>query len=464
MICSPQCAGGTAPIAHTGRVWLSGPSPTCPGVPAAALTHCSREAYHAWPIKSWWWRTKPPCRETLALNLRMAGYKVITADDGALALDMAREHQPDLVILDLMLPEMDGLTVCRTLRRSSQTPILILTARTGEMDKVVGLESGADDYLTKPFGLGELQARIRALLRRAGSHQMREQLQAGNLSLNLTSRRAFRDDKELSLSPKEFNLLVELIRNQGAVLSRDLLLARLWGYDYYGDAAHGGRTRPLAARENRGRPGPPRSHRHGARHRLPFRGVTGLQGERMKIIAIVGSGRKHGNTDQIVGLVETEMARIAAEKRVPLELETIYLGQQNISSCRGCHACFYRGEDKCPSHDDLLDIKARMKAADGLLLASPVYVDDVSGLTKTLIDRLAHICHRPEMAGRCAYIIATVGSSPTRHTLGTMGMAMRTWGYHLAGKAGFKMGALMDPQTSAARFTPARRADRVNAV
>jgi DNA-binding response OmpR family regulator len=174
--------------------------------------------------------------ETLALNLRMTGFKVITANDGVAALDAARDHKPDLVILDLMLPEMDGLTVCRVLRQTSQTPILILTARTGEMDKIVGLENGADDYLTKPFSLGELQARIRALLRRATSYQVQEQIQAGNLNLNLTSRRATMADKELLLSPKEFNLLVELVHNQGAVLSRDLLLTRLWGYDFYGDA------------------------------------------------------------------------------------------------------------------------------------------------------------------------------------------------------------------------------------
>jgi multimeric flavodoxin WrbA len=173
----------------------------------------------------------------------------------------------------------------------------------------------------------------------------------------------------------------------------------------------------------------------------------------MKIIAIVGSGRRHGNSDQIVGLIETQLERLAAEKGVPLEIETIYLGQHNIGPCRGCRACFNKGEEKCPQHDDILSIKAKMKAADGILVASPVYVDDVSGLTKTWIDRLAYICHRPEMAGRCAYVIATSGSSPTGHTLGTLAMALRTWGFHLVGKQGFKMGALMTPETSAARLT-----------
>ena len=175
--------------------------------------------------------------ETLAFNLRAAGYQVVTAGDGAAALEQARAEAPDLVVLDLMLPELDGLTVCRSLRQHSDVPILILTARTGELDKIVGLESGADDYLTKPFSLGELQARIRALLRRAGSAQASDELRANDLWLNLVSRRAFLEGKELVLSPKEFSLLAELMRHQGAVLSRDLLLTRVWGYDFYGDTS-----------------------------------------------------------------------------------------------------------------------------------------------------------------------------------------------------------------------------------
>lgn len=174
--------------------------------------------------------------DTLALNLRGSGYEVVTAADGAAALDVARAQSPDLVILDLMLPELDGLTVCRSLRQAYDTPILILTARTGELDKIIGLESGADDYLTKPFSLGELQARIRALLRRAGPRRISDEIRSGDLLLNLVSRRAFVGDRELVLSPKEFSLLAELMRHQGAVLSRDLLLTRVWGYDYYGDS------------------------------------------------------------------------------------------------------------------------------------------------------------------------------------------------------------------------------------
>jgi DNA-binding response OmpR family regulator len=175
--------------------------------------------------------------EMLALNLRSAGYQVLTAGDGAAAIDLARAHAPDLILLDLMLPELDGLTVCRSLRRASDVPIMIVTARSGELDKIVGLESGADDYMTKPFSLGELQARIRALLRRAGSHNgSSDDIRSGNLNLNLVSRRALLDGRDVSLSPKEFSLLVELMRNQGAVLTRDLLLSRVWGTDFFGDA------------------------------------------------------------------------------------------------------------------------------------------------------------------------------------------------------------------------------------
>jgi DNA-binding response OmpR family regulator len=175
-------------------------------------------------------------RETLALNLRNSGYDVMTVGDGLAALEAARTREPDLVLLDLMLPELDGLTVCRAIREFSQAPIIILTARTGELDKVIGLESGADDYLTKPFGISELQARIRAQLRRTGAKAPAEELRSGDLSLNLVNRRASRNGEDLLLSPKEFNLLAEMMRHRGAVLSRDLLLTRVWGYDFLGDS------------------------------------------------------------------------------------------------------------------------------------------------------------------------------------------------------------------------------------
>jgi DNA-binding response OmpR family regulator len=183
-------------------------------------------------------------RETLALSLRGSGFEVFTAADGLTAIEEALARAPNLVILDLMLPELDGLTVCRTLRQTTDMPILMLTARTGELDKIVGLESGADDYLTKPFSVGELLARIRALLRRSGPRPASDELRSGDpstgsgpiLALNLVSRRASLGGQELLLSPKEFNLLAELLRNRGAVLSRDLLLTRVWGYDYMGDS------------------------------------------------------------------------------------------------------------------------------------------------------------------------------------------------------------------------------------
>lgn len=174
-------------------------------------------------------------RNTLKLNFKEQGYKVSTAADGRTGLEKARDKSPDLVILDLMLPGMDGISVVRALRQDSDVPVLMLTARSSEMDKIVGLETGADDYLTKPFSLGELLARVRALLRRAGRVARRDVLSSGELELDLVSRRARRRDRALDLSPKEFSLLAELMRHERAVLSRDLLLTRVWGYEFVGD-------------------------------------------------------------------------------------------------------------------------------------------------------------------------------------------------------------------------------------
>ncbi|MBL8057986.1 MAG: response regulator transcription factor [Anaerolineales bacterium] len=177
-------------------------------------------------------------RETLALNLRAENYDVLTASDGAEGLRLAREAAPDLILLDLMLPELDGLSVCRLLRRDSDVPIIMLTARGTEMDRITGLETGADDYVVKPFSLGEVLARVRANLRRARAdgRPAATRLTAGDLSLDLLARRVYRDQSELKLTHREFDLLAELMRNQGAVLSRDLLLNRVWGYDYVGDS------------------------------------------------------------------------------------------------------------------------------------------------------------------------------------------------------------------------------------
>jgi DNA-binding response OmpR family regulator len=175
-------------------------------------------------------------QETLAYNLEREGYRVASATDGPAGLELAREQKPDLIILDVMLPELDGLSVCRILRREMDVPIIMLTARSSEVDKIIGLDSGADDYITKPFGLGEFLARVRAALRRKPKPATPDQLMSGDLSVDLVGRKAYKGDGELNLSHKEFDLLAELMRNQGLVLSRDLLLTKVWGYDYIGES------------------------------------------------------------------------------------------------------------------------------------------------------------------------------------------------------------------------------------
>ena len=178
-------------------------------------------------------------QETLAYNLEQEGYKVLTAEDGEQALKIIRKKKPDLVVLDIMLPTLDGLAVCRIVRKDADiahTPIIMLTARGTQGDKMVGLDTGADDYITKPFGLGEFLARVRAVLRRApGRPASAAEIYAGNIMVDLMARKVYREQLEIKLSQREFDLLVELIRNQGAVLSRDLILSRVWGYDYFGD-------------------------------------------------------------------------------------------------------------------------------------------------------------------------------------------------------------------------------------
>lgn len=177
--------------------------------------------------------------ETLADNLMQEGHKVTTIADGETAYKKIVDKPPDLLILDVMLPRLDGLSLCRMVRQEPTTahiPIIMLTARSSEVDKIVGLESGADDYVVKPFGLGELLARIRAVMRRAPNRPTAQnELVAGDLRLDLTGHHAFLTDQELKLSHKEYDLLAELMRNQNAVLSRDLLLSKVWGYDYFGD-------------------------------------------------------------------------------------------------------------------------------------------------------------------------------------------------------------------------------------
>ena len=175
-------------------------------------------------------------RDTLALNLRAEGYEVATAGDGEAGLAAARSGKPDLVVLDVMLPELDGLTVCRVLRRESTVPIILLTARGTETDKIIGLETGADDYIVKPFSLGEFLARARAALRRGQTTAaVPKELASGDLRLDLQGRRAYLQERELALTPREFDLLAALMRNPGVVLTRDLLLTNVWGDHYPGE-------------------------------------------------------------------------------------------------------------------------------------------------------------------------------------------------------------------------------------
>ena len=174
-------------------------------------------------------------RETLTYNLTKEGYEVMTASDGVAGLELGRKESLDLIILDIMLPGIDGLSICRILHRETETPIILLTARSGEIDTIVGLDSGADDYITKPFSLGEFLARVRAALRRHEQARSNlKRLAAGDLEIDLIGRKVKKGEEPLKVSHKEFDLLVELVQNTGAVLSRDLLLTKVWGYDYVG--------------------------------------------------------------------------------------------------------------------------------------------------------------------------------------------------------------------------------------
>ncbi len=172
----------------------------------------------------------------------------------------------------------------------------------------------------------------------------------------------------------------------------------------------------------------------------------------MKIVAIMGSYRRNGNTARVVGLIEAQLHKLAARHSQPLEIERVYLGQQDIGLCRGCRTCFDRGETKCPLKDDLLAIKAKMDEADGILVASPVYMNGLNGITKNWIDRMAFLSHRPEYAGKSAAIVATVGIGPTKYALKILNMALSCWGFHVVGQAGFKTGALMPGEEIEARY------------
>ena len=185
-------------------------------------------------------------RESLAYNLKKEGYRVETVGDGRAAVEAARRIKPDLVLLDLMLPELDGFEVARILRKEMTTAILMLTARDDEIDRVVGLEVGADDYLTKPFSMRELLARVKAQLRRTRlireemTHNEAalpyERLAFGGLIIDQTRREVTLDDSPLQLKPKEYELLLFLAQHRGQMLTREFILERVWGWDFIGDS------------------------------------------------------------------------------------------------------------------------------------------------------------------------------------------------------------------------------------
>jgi DNA-binding response OmpR family regulator len=192
---------------------------------------------------------EPSLQETLVYNLQKAGYAVEAVGDGRAALEAARRLKPDLVILDIMLPELDGFEVCKILRREMTVPILMLTARDDEIDRVVGLEVGADDYLTKPFSMRELLARVKAQLRRSivireelkrlkstENILLQEVLTYSNLIVNMTRREVTLDGQVLALKPQEYDLLLFFARHRGQMLSREFILERLWGWDYVGNS------------------------------------------------------------------------------------------------------------------------------------------------------------------------------------------------------------------------------------
>ena len=180
---------------------------------------------------------EPHIIELASLYLTQDGFQVISAGDGLEALRRVERDQPALIVLDLMLPELDGWEVCKRIRADSDLPILMLTARDDDIDKIVGLELGADDYLTKPFNPRELVARVRAILRRAGPRRARESdeaLQLGNLVIDPARHEARVAGRLIDLRAKEFDLLLALVEHEGLVLSREKLLDLVWGFDFYG--------------------------------------------------------------------------------------------------------------------------------------------------------------------------------------------------------------------------------------
>ena len=174
----------------------------------------------------------------IKFNLENEGYQVQVGYDGEEAVELAREGRFDLIILDLMMPKIDGLQACMRIREFSNVPVIMLTARSEDTDKIIGFECGADDYITKPFNILELKARVRALLRRSGAavqKQIGEQLSLGHIRLDSGARAAWKDGELVELTAKEFDLMELLMRNPGRVYSRENLLNVVWGYEYIGD-------------------------------------------------------------------------------------------------------------------------------------------------------------------------------------------------------------------------------------
>ena len=173
----------------------------------------------------------------IRFNLKSDGYEVITGSNGQEAVDLAKAEQPDLIVLDVMMPVMDGLTACARIREFSDVPIILLTAKTDDMDKLMGFDHGADDYLTKPFNILELKARIRALLRRtgAGEKPRENKLVGGSITLDLDARNAYRNGQLADLTAKEFDVIEFLMRNPNRVYSREALLDTIWAYEYRSD-------------------------------------------------------------------------------------------------------------------------------------------------------------------------------------------------------------------------------------
>ena len=174
----------------------------------------------------------------IRFNLQNEGYEVITGSDGLEAVNLVQEQHPDLVVLDVMMPHMDGMTACAKIREFSDIPIILLTAKTDDMDKLMGFDFGADDYLTKPFNILELKARIRALLRRAGRGQKKSaasELSIGTITLDLDARNAYKNGTLADLTAKEFDVIEFLMRNPNRVYSREALLDTIWAYEYRSD-------------------------------------------------------------------------------------------------------------------------------------------------------------------------------------------------------------------------------------